>query len=78
MKKKTASHTARCGPGHRFEREGWIYLHVEGEPRERGIQHGCLLARELATILRSLEYLTYWNTGKRWPPQALQEPVPNA
>jgi hypothetical protein len=31
----------------RFERAGWIYLHVEGEPRPRGFQHGYLLAKEI-------------------------------
>src|SRR5215471_3807285 len=31
----------------RFERAGWIYLHIEGEPRERGFQHGYLLAKEI-------------------------------
>src|SRR5947199_5514484 len=38
--------------GKRFERAGWIYLHVEGEPRERGFQHGYLLAKEIADGLR--------------------------
>ncbi len=33
--------------GKRFERAGWIYLHVEGEGRERGFQHGYLLAKEI-------------------------------
>ncbi len=33
--------------GKRFERAGWIYLHIEGEPRERGFQHGYLLAKEI-------------------------------
>jgi hypothetical protein len=28
----------------RFERKGWIYLHIEGEARDRGFQHGYLLA----------------------------------
>ena len=37
----------------RFERHGWVYLHVEGEPRERGFQHGYLLAPEIADGLRS-------------------------
>ena len=32
----------------RSERAGWVYLHVEGEPRERGFQHGYLLAKEIA------------------------------
>lgn len=35
------------GKGKRFERAGWIYLHIEGEPRERGFQHGYLLAKEI-------------------------------
>ena len=36
----------------RHERAGWIYLHVEGGPSERGFQHGYLLAREIAECLR--------------------------
>ena len=36
----------------RFERAGWIYLHIEGEPRQRGFQHGYLLGREIAEGLR--------------------------
>src|SRR5271154_2259026 len=36
----------------RHERAGWIYLHVEGGPRERGFQHGYLLSSEIAECLR--------------------------
>ena len=36
----------------RFERGGWIYLHTEGEARERGFQHGYLLAKEIGEGLR--------------------------
>jgi len=36
----------------RFERHGWIYLHIEGEPKERGFQHGYLLAPEISEGLR--------------------------
>ncbi len=36
----------------RFERHGWIYLHVEGEAKDRGFQHGYLLAPEIAGCLR--------------------------
>jgi hypothetical protein len=38
--------------GHRHEKAGWIYLHVEGGPRERGFQHGYLLAKEIAEAIR--------------------------
>src|SRR5690242_310229 len=36
----------------RFERAGWIYLHIEGAPRPRGFQHGYLLAKEIAEGLK--------------------------
>ena len=52
--------------GYRFDTNGWIYLHIEGSPYDRGYQHGYLMAPELKEILRSLEYLTYWETGMTW------------
>lgn len=39
--------------GKRFERHGWIYLHIEGGPHARGFQHGYLLANEIADGLRN-------------------------
>lgn len=54
------------GSGYRFDRHGWIYLHIEGEPYERGFQHGYLLAAELQEVLAGLDYLTYWKTGMHW------------
>ena len=60
----TVAETA--GEGYRFDRNGWIYVHIEGDPHERGHQHGNLVASELKEILRSLKYLTYWNTGMQW------------
>jgi len=71
----SAEETATGGPpsevvtyedGHRFDQNGWVYVHIEGAPYDRGYQHGYLLAPELATILDSCEYLTYWNTGMTW------------
>jgi hypothetical protein len=40
------------GPAYRYPAAGWIYLHIEGKPYERGYQHGYLMAKELP------EYLT--------------------
>ena len=37
----------RQGPGWRFPQDGWIVVHIEGTPYERGYQHGRLLAREI-------------------------------
>jgi hypothetical protein len=35
------------GPAYRYPAGGWIYLHVEGQPYERGYQHGHLMAKEI-------------------------------
>ncbi|MFO0846305.1 MAG: C45 family autoproteolytic acyltransferase/hydrolase, partial [Gemmataceae bacterium] len=42
----------RHGPGYRYPQAGWVVLHIEGEPYERGVQHGRLLAPEIAAHLR--------------------------
>jgi hypothetical protein len=42
----------RCGPAYRYPQAGWIVLHIEGEPYERGVQHGRLMAEEIAAHLR--------------------------
>src|SRR5947209_8385241 len=39
------------GPAYRYPKAGWIYLHVEGAPYERGYQHGMLLAKEIEGYL---------------------------
>jgi len=63
---KGTTKVTEYGKGYRFDKNGWIYVHIEGKPYERGFQHGYLVASELDGILESLKYLTYWNTGKRW------------
>ena len=39
------------GPAYRYPAAGWIYLHIEGKPYERGYQHGFLMAREIPEYL---------------------------
>ncbi len=39
------------GPAYRYPAAGWIYLHIEGRPYERGYQHGHLMAREIPEYL---------------------------
>src|SRR5947209_1149650 len=41
----------RYGPAYRYPQEGWIVLHIEGSPYERGVQHGRLLASEIQSYL---------------------------
>ena len=44
----------RFGPAYRYPQAGWIVLHIEGEPYERGYQHGRLLAPEIVGYIKSL------------------------
>jgi Phospholipase B len=44
----------RHGLGYRYPQAGWIVLHIEGQPYERGYQHGRLLAGEIARFLVEL------------------------
>ena len=59
------------GPGYRYPKAGWIYLHIEGEPYDRGYQHGYLMAREIeqyidrcASQLDSKSKSTAWDNGR--------------
>ncbi|HEY3929902.1 MAG TPA: C45 family peptidase [Candidatus Koribacter sp.] len=38
---------ARLGHAYRFDRGGWVYVHLEGKPEDIGFQHGYLLAPEI-------------------------------
>ncbi len=58
--------TSPDGKGYRFDRDGWIYVHIEGGAYERGYQHGYLVAPELAEILKNTKALTYQDTGMEW------------
>ncbi|MDY3558217.1 phospholipase B family protein [Gemmata sp. JC673] len=44
----------RYGPAYRYTQDGWVVLHIEGEPYPRGYQHGRLLAKEIAAYVRML------------------------
>lgn len=41
----------RCKKGYRYNTHGWIYLYIEGEPYDRGYQHGYLLANEIIDMI---------------------------
>jgi hypothetical protein len=44
----------RHGKGYRYPQAGWIVVHIEGTPYDRGTQHGRLLAPEIADYLAFL------------------------
>lgn len=50
----------------RHEKNGWIYLHIEGSPRERGVQHGYLLAKEIKEAIRILHEEWTYQSAMEW------------
>jgi Phospholipase B len=43
----------RHGPAYRYPQAGWIVLHIEGAPYERGLQHGRLMAAEIVEFIKT-------------------------
>jgi len=39
------------GEGYRYNTQGWIYVHIQGDPYERGFQHGYLLSDEIVDMI---------------------------
>jgi hypothetical protein len=50
----------------RHEKEGWIYLHIEGSPFARGFQHGYLLAKDIREAIRVLSTEWHYQTAMEW------------
>ena len=51
---------------YRHEKNGWIYLHIEGTPEERGFQHGYLLAKEIKEALWEMSQVWHYQTAMEW------------
>ena len=51
---------------HRENKNGWVYVHLEGKPFEIGYQHGYLLAPEIDTNLKMMSYFLEHETHKDW------------
>jgi hypothetical protein len=52
--------------GYRFNRGGWIYVHLEGSPHDIGFQHGYLLAEEISDAFAVIRLEATHNTGRDW------------
>src|SRR5689334_3922195 len=50
----------------RFERDGWIYVHLEGPPERLGYQHGYILGDEIHDLLRVLKPYLAKTTKRDW------------
>jgi len=64
--KPTVSEDDRTKGSYRFERNGWIYVHLEGSPEQIGYQHGKLLAKEIEDLLRVTKPFLQHETKRDW------------
>jgi Phospholipase B len=62
----SAADAERLKGSYRFERAGWIYVHLEGSPERIGYQHGTLLAPEIADFLRVIKPFLEKSTHRDW------------
>jgi hypothetical protein len=56
----------RLAGSYRFEKNGWIYVHLQGAPEAIGFQHGYLLAPEIADALGAVRLEETHMTGRNW------------
>ena len=56
----------RLNKSSREDRNGWIYLHLEGKPRDIGYQHGYHIATEIDDALKMFKHFLKGATQKEW------------
>jgi len=49
--------------GFKYNKNGWTYISIKGEPYERGLAHGTLLKDEIKTCLATMEWNLYDSHG---------------
>ena len=57
------------GPGFRYDDQGWIFVHIEGEPYQRGYQYGYLVADEIVEYINKLGIDRNRTDPTRWLPE---------
>jgi hypothetical protein len=60
------SHDKMMEKAGRNEKNGWIYVHLEGTPEVIGYQHGYLLADEIISLRDAMEVLNRQSTNRDW------------
>ncbi|MDQ7825887.1 MAG: C45 family peptidase [Candidatus Eremiobacteraeota bacterium] len=67
-----SAQAAGCGDGgilakaSREEKGGWVFIHIEGAPGDRGYQYGHLCAPEIDDFITVLKVYLQNTTGKDW------------
>lgn len=63
---KSVGKDPRLRGAYRFDQAGWVYVHLEGSPRQIGFQHGYLLAPEILDAFQAVRLLDTHETKRDW------------
>jgi|HubBroStandDraft_6_1064221.scaffolds.fasta_scaffold20319_4 hypothetical protein len=66
LSQRSTSDDAILAKAYRFERGGWIYVHLEGAPHDIGYQHGYLLAPEISDAFAAVSVEMTHNSNRNW------------
>jgi hypothetical protein len=66
-RERAAENDPRLKGGYTYERGGWAYVHLEGDPEAIGFQHGYLLAPEIADAFPAVSTNMMHSTERDWP-----------
>jgi hypothetical protein len=61
-----ASSDPRLKGAYSFERGGWVYVHLEGDPATIGFQHGYMLAKEIQDAFPAVQAGMVRSTQRDW------------
>ena len=56
----------RLEGAYQFDRGGWTYVHLQGDPGQIGFQHGYLLAPQIADMFQVLKVESEHSTKRDW------------
>ena len=62
----TGQSADRLAKASRENKNGWIYVHLEGSPSDIGYQHGYLLADDIDTSIQTVAYMLGHDTHRDW------------
>jgi Phospholipase B len=65
-REQQAANDPRLQHAYRFERGGWVYLHLQGDPSTVGFQHGFLLAEEIQDAFPAVSTGMMHSTNRAW------------
>jgi len=66
MSNETRQNMKKVKNGVCYKLNGWKYVAIKGEPRERGYAYGYLVAEDMKEVQRTINFLVYDDYGVKW------------